>query len=113
MHHALLHQTAMGDSQRQAESSTFSTKGQSTAVIGPPKRQETVRPEGQLPTDQSLQHSVRTAATGLITLTCLPPVSTRSLSKNDIPELMESVRSSMIETFNYTSVERSTFNHDQ
>lgn len=50
---------------------------------------------------------------GLITITCLPPVSTRGLSKNDIPELMESVRSSMIETFNYTSVERNSFNHDQ
>eukprot|EP00105_Crassostrea_gigas_P028571 XP_011450261.1 PREDICTED: 1-acyl-sn-glycerol-3-phosphate acyltransferase alpha-like isoform X1 [Crassostrea gigas] len=43
---------------------------------------------------------------GFITMTCLPPVSTRGLSKNDIPELMESVRSSMIKTFNNASKKR-------
>lgn len=40
---------------------------------------------------------------GKIVITCLPPVSTSGLSKDNIPELLESVRNSMIETYNRTS----------
>ncbi|XP_061164393.1 1-acyl-sn-glycerol-3-phosphate acyltransferase alpha-like [Saccostrea echinata] len=40
---------------------------------------------------------------GKITITCLPPVSTAGRTKDDIPELMNSIRNSMVETYNRTS----------
>ncbi|TDG42199.1 hypothetical protein AWZ03_011374 [Drosophila navojoa] len=42
---------------------------------------------------------------GRIVITTLPPVSTEGLTKNDIDQLMERVRSQMIETFKLTSAE--------
>ena len=48
-------------------------------------------------------HVLTLFSTGHITVTCLPPVSTTGLSKEDIPRLIESTRSSMIETYDKTS----------
>lgn len=40
---------------------------------------------------------------GHIIVTCLPPISTKGMTKEDMPDLMEEVRAQMMEVYTKTS----------
>lgn len=43
--------------------------------------------------------------TGKFIITCLPPISTRGLTADDVTDLTENVRKLMLDTFNQSSFE--------